>query len=116
MKWLCEVHRKYKLRDETYHVIARIVDLYLTKKDINIDYIHIFAFTVLYIASKYEDIYYPNLEKYIKACSSGKFSKTEVLSFEREILETIDFNIFAPSMLRFLERYNILSNLEAEEK
>ena len=53
------------------------------------------------IATKYEEIYPPDL-KDLLSVSENKFTKEEVLKLEFEILSTLEFNFFAPSLLRFL--------------
>lgn len=62
----------------------------------------------LLIASKYEEIYPPSLADFL-AVSENKFSKLTVLEFEREILQTLNFEVTAPSAYRFLQRYRRLS-------
>lgn len=48
--------------------------------------------------------------------SENKFTKEEVLQLEYEILTTLDFNFFVPSLLRFLQRYRKLSNTASDEQ
>jgi cyclin B len=57
--------------------------------------------TALLIATKYEEIYPPDL-KDLLSVSENKFAREEVLKMENHILSTLEFNFFAPSSLRFL--------------
>ena len=68
----------------------------------------------LLIATKYEEIYPPEL-KDLLSVSENKFTKEEVLKLEFDILTTLDFNFFVPSLLRFLQRYRKLSNTASDE-
>ena len=60
------------------------------------------------IAAKYEEIYPPKLSDFLQV-SENKFTAKMVLKMEQEILETLNFNITAPSAYRFLQRYRRLS-------
>lgn len=71
--------------------------------------------TALLIATKYEEIYPPDL-KDLLSVSENKFSKEEVLKMENQILSTLEFNFFAPSSLRFLERYRKISNTASDDQ
>jgi hypothetical protein len=68
----------------------------------------------LLIATKYEEIYPPEL-KDLLSVSENKFTKEEVLKLEFDILTTLDFNFFVPSLLRFLQRFRKLSNTASDE-
>jgi hypothetical protein len=48
--------------------------------------------------------------------SENKYTKEEVLKIENDILKTLEFNLFAPSSLRFLERYSKLSDTASDPK
>lgn len=60
------------------------------------------------IASKYEEIYAPEIRDFIYM-TDNTYNKEQILKMERDILYTLDFKITAPSILRFLERYTKLS-------
>ena len=61
-----------------------------------------------------EDLITPEL-KDLLSVSENKFTKEEVLKLEFDILTTLDFNFFVPSLLRFLQRYRKLSNTASDE-
>jgi len=63
--------------------------------------LHLLGVAALLIATKYEEIYPPDLKDLLNV-SENKFTKEEVLKLEEEILNTLEFNFFAPSLLRFL--------------
>ena len=64
--------------------------------------------TTLLISTKYEEIYPPELRDLL-AVSENKFTRTQVLDMEREILEVLEFKVTSPSGYRFLQRYRRLS-------
>ena len=76
---------------------------------------HLLGVTALLIATKYEEIYPPDL-KDLLSVSENKFSKEEVLKMEFHILTTLEFNFFAQSALRFLERYRKISNTASDDQ
>jgi G2/mitotic-specific cyclin-B, other len=57
------------------------------------------------IASKYEEIYAPEVRDFVYITDKA-YTKEEILKMEQQILMTLDFNITTPSPYRFLERYN----------
>jgi G2/mitotic-specific cyclin-B, other len=60
------------------------------------------------IASKYEEIYAPEIRDFIYM-TDKTYTKEQILSMERDILYSLDFKITVPSIYRFLERYSKLS-------
>jgi len=100
---------------ETLYVTVSIIDRYLSKVPILKSQLHLLGVTALLIATKYEEIYPPELKELLKI-SDDKFSKEDVLALENHILATLEFNFFAPSILRFLERYRKISNTASDDQ
>ena len=71
--------------------------------------------TALLIATKYEEIYPPEL-KDLLSVSENKFSREEVLKLENHILSSLEFNFFASTSYRFLERYKKISNTASDDQ
>jgi len=99
---------------ETLHVTVGIIDRFLSISEIKKSQLHLLGVTALLIATKYEEIYPPEL-KDLLSISENKFSKAEVLTMETEILTTLDFNFTLPSSLRFLERFRKLSTTASDD-
>lgn len=59
------------------------------------------------IASKYEEIYSPEVRDFEYVCDNA-YTKQQILLQERDILSTLDFDITVPSINRFLERFTKL--------
>lgn len=70
--------------------------------------LHLLGVATLLIATKYEEIYPPELRELL-AISENKFTKEQVLKMEKEILTQLGFVLTAPSAYRFLQRYRMLS-------
>ena len=109
VEWIIDVHRKFRLMPETLYVTVFLIDRFLSLKQIKKSQLHILGVTTLLIATKYEEIYPPDL-KDLLSVSENKFTRTEVLSMERDILRTLEFNFTTPSAYRFLERFRRLSS------
>jgi len=57
--WLTDVHRKFKMNQETLHLAVNLVDRVTCEKVISKKFYQLVGITCLFIASKYEDIYPP---------------------------------------------------------
>jgi hypothetical protein len=60
--------------------------------------------TSLLIASKYEEIYPPELKDFVFITDKA-YNKEDVLQMEYNILNILSFDITFPTIHRFLERY-----------
>lgn len=60
--------------------------------------------TALLIASKYEEIYAPEVKDFVYTTANA-YSIKEVLEMECSMLTTLEFNITTPTAYRFLERF-----------
>lgn len=107
--WLIDVHRKFKLLPETLYCTVQTIDRYLAKVTIKKTQLQMLGVTALLIATKYEEIYPPEL-KQLMGLQEVSFTKKDVLNLEFDILKTLEFNYFGPSPYRFLERYSTISD------
>lgn len=99
---------------ETLYVTVYVIDRFLSLQQLKKNQLHILGVTALLISTKYEEIYPPEL-KDLLTVSENKFTKAEVLKMEQRILQTVEFDITAPSAYRFLERFRRLSTLVGNE-
>lgn len=91
IEWIIDVHRKFRLMPETLYVTVSIVDRFLSVCEIKKSQLHLLGVTSLLIATKYEEIYPPELKDLLNI-SENKFTKAEVLTMEAKVLTTLDFN------------------------
>lgn len=102
--WVIDVHLKFKLTAETLFLGVSVLDRYLSKHQISREKFQLLGISCLFLASKYEDIYPPDLKECLFV-TENSYSREEFLRLEGEILTTIDFKIKVPTSLVFLERY-----------
>lgn len=72
VEWIIDVHRKFRLMPETLYVTVYLIDRYLSLKQIKKSQLHILGVTALLIATKYEEIYPPDLKDLLQV-SENKF-------------------------------------------
>lgn len=72
---MIDVHRKFKLKSEGLYVCQYVVDKFLSKQKIQNSQLHLLGVTTLLIATKYEEIYPPELRDFLHV-SENKFSKS----------------------------------------
>lgn len=72
VEWIIDVHRKFRLLPETLYVTVFLIDRYLSIQPIKKAQLHILGVTALLIATKYEEIYPPELKDLLQV-SENKF-------------------------------------------
>lgn len=102
--WLVEVHLKFKLVPETLYLTVNIIDRYLQKSQVSRPKLQLVGVTSLLIASKYEEIYPPELRDLVYICDRA-YSKNEILDMEETVLRALAYQITIPSAHAFLVRY-----------
>ena len=76
--WIIEVHLRFKLLPETLFLTVNLIDRYLTKTAIMRTRLQLVAVAALLIASKYEEIYMPELKDFV-FISDNAYTKDEIL-------------------------------------
>ena len=102
--WLVEVHLKFKLVPETLYLTVNLIDRYLARTEVSRPKLQLVGVTALLIASKYEEIYPPELRDLVYICDRA-YSKNEILEMEEIILKKLEYKITIPSAHAFLVRY-----------
>jgi G2/mitotic-specific cyclin-B, other len=77
--WLVEVHLKFKLVPETLYLTINLIDRYLERKEVSRPKLQLVGVTCLLIASKYEEIYPPELRDLVYICDRA-YAKPDVRS------------------------------------
>jgi Cyclin, N-terminal domain len=78
--WLVEVHLKFKLVPETLYLTINLIDRYLNLAEVSRPKLQLVGVTCLLIASKYEEIYPPELRDLVYICDRA-YTKNDVCSF-----------------------------------
>ena len=73
----------------------------MSKKKITKSQLQLLCVTTLWVASKYEEIYPPELNDFLLV-SENKFTRAEIIKMEKDLLATMNFMITVPSSFRFL--------------
>ena len=106
---LIEVHLKFKLIPETLFMRVNIIDRFLERQIIQRTRLQLVGVTAMLIASKYEEIYAPEVRDFVYITDKA-YTKEEILKMEQCILQALDFNMTTPSSYRFLERFSKIVN------
>jgi len=102
--WLVEVHLKFKLVPETLYLTVNLIDRYLSVKEVERPNLQLVGVSCLLIASKYEEIYPPELRDLVYVCDRA-YSGNEILDMEEAVLKALDYQVTIPSAHCFLVRY-----------
>jgi len=102
--WLVEAHRQFKLVPETIYLAVNILDRFLDRTQVTRPKLQLVAVAALLIASKYEEIYHPDLRDLVYICDHA-YTKKEIVQMEGTILKTLEYKITIPSAHVFLVRY-----------
>mmetsp|Transcript_3134 Transcript_3134/g.5830 ORF Transcript_3134/g.5830 Transcript_3134/m.5830 type:complete len:383 (+) Transcript_3134:182-1330(+) len=102
--WLVEVHLKFKLVPETLYLTINVIDRYLERATVTRPKLQLVGVTALLIASKYEEIYPPELRDLVYICDHA-YRKEQILQMEETILKCLEYKITIPSAHAFLVRY-----------
>lgn len=109
--WIAEIHQKFKLLPETLYLTVNLVDRFLEKVPISKQKLQLVGITSMLIASKYQEIYPPELRDFVHVCDKA-YTREEILDMEGNILKTLQFNLTIPTSLTFLERFSRLGSLD----
>ena len=110
--WMVEVHVKFKLLTETMFLSVNLVDRFLSIKPITRTKLQLVGITAMLLASKYEEIYSPELRDFIHIADKA-YTREEILRMERLMLTTLDFNLSASTPLHFLRRFSKASKSDS---
>ena len=110
VEWLSYVNHYFGLSNETLFLCVNIMDRYISKKIISLDIYQLVGISSYLIASKYEDREAPSIEELIYI-SKNIYSHTDIVSMEKEILTTLNFEIFSVSPYQFFSYFYIISEI-----
>lgn len=113
--WLIEVHTRFHLLPETLFLAVNIVDRFLSKKVIQLDNFQLVGITAMFIASKYEEVLSPYLTNFKRITNDG-FTEEEILSAERFVLSTLDYDLSYPNPMNFLRRVSKADNYDIQSR
>lgn len=112
--WLIDVHLKFKLIPETLYLTVNLIDRYLSHVVIPRQKLQLVGVTAMLIASKYEEIYPPEVKDF-EYVTDKAYTREEILEMEGKMLHCFNFNLTMTSSFRFLERFAKVSRFEEKD-
>lgn len=109
--WLIEVHNRFHLLPETLFLAVNIIDRFLSRKVVRLDRLQLIGVTGMFIASKYEEVLSPHVASFRHVADDG-FSEAEILSAERWVLASLDYDLSYPNPMNFLRRISKADNYD----
>lgn len=118
VSWLIEVHRKFKLLDETLYLTVHIIDICLHSKNEDITWnksnFQLLGISALLLACKYEEIYFPHISDFY-CITDRAFSIQQIINCEFLICKMLNYFILTCYPIRFLELYKYIFDLSEAE-
>ncbi|CCC67960.1 hypothetical protein NCAS_0A14020 [Naumovozyma castellii] len=115
IEWIVEVHLRFRLLPETLYLTVNIIDRFLSNQEIALNKFQLIAAAALFIASKYEEINCPTLNDIIYMLNEA-YSKQDILTAERLILNVLEFELGWPGPMSFLRRVSKADDYEHETR
>jgi len=113
--WLLEVHTRFRLLPETLFLAVNIIDRFLSTKVVQLDRLQLVGVTAMFIASKYEEVLSPHVQNFVHVADEG-FSEAEILSAERFVLASLDYDLSYPNPMNFLRRISKADNYDIQTR
>jgi len=113
--WLIDLHKRFRLEQETLYLGINLLDRYLSKKTVYKTSFQLVGCTALLLSSKYEEIYPPVAQDFVYM-SANAFTREQLLQMETQMLNALAFNLTVPSILCFSQRFLKVVGVAPEEK
>ncbi|CDY14091.1 BnaC02g02080D [Brassica napus] len=102
--WLLEVNVKFELNLETLYLTVNIIDRFLSVKAVPKRELQLVGISALLIASKYEEIWPPQVNDLVYVTDNAYNSK-QILVMEKTILGNLEWYLTVPTQYVFLVRF-----------
>ncbi|CAF0731555.1 unnamed protein product [Rotaria sp. Silwood1] len=103
--WLYQVHDRFKLLSDTFHMTIHLIDRYLQIVDVSKHELQLIGSTALLLACKYEEMAIPGMNDFVYV-SDNAYSKDDMKEMERRIISTLSFDLGRPLSINYLRRYS----------
>ncbi|XP_031351573.1 G2/mitotic-specific cyclin-B [Photinus pyralis] len=114
VNWMVEVHINFRSLLETFHLSVSLFDRYLQQHmTIGRETLQLVGVTAILIASKYEEMYVPEITDFEYICDNT-FSFSDIIKMERDMLTTLKFNLGRPLSIHFLRRFNKVAKVTSD--
>lgn len=112
--WLCQVHHRFHLLQETLYLTVAIIDRFLQASPVTRNKLQLVGVTSMLIASKYEEMYAPEVADFVYITDNA-YTKKEILEMEQTILKALSFSFGRPLCLHFLRRNSKAGQVDANK-
>ncbi|KAK4481535.1 hypothetical protein RD792_012436 [Penstemon davidsonii] len=102
--WLFEVAEEYKVTSDTLYLTVSYIDRFLSTNAITRNNLQLLGVSSMLIASKYEEISPQKVEVFCDI-TANKYTKSEVVKMEADVLESLRFEMGNPTVKTFLRRF-----------
>uniref|UniRef100_A0A7S0HEJ3 Cyclin N-terminal domain-containing protein n=1 Tax=Hanusia phi TaxID=3032 RepID=A0A7S0HEJ3_9CRYP len=109
--WLIEVHLKFKLRQETLYLCFQLIDRFLSSNTVPRQSLQLVGMTGLMLASKYEEIYPPEIRDYIYICDNA-YTRDQILKMEQTMLNKLNYTLSLPTCWSWMKRFAKVAHKE----
>lgn len=108
--WLVDVSVHFEVMNETLHFAINYIDRTLSKLPIEKNKLQLIGVSCMKIADVFNERskeYYrqENAAEYAYI-TADEYTPSEVIAMEKEILNVLDFELYAPTSVAFLKLYN----------
>ena len=103
--WLIEVHKEYKLRQETIYLAVNLLDRFCSLEPVERNKYQLLGITCIWIAAKYEENHgkVPNVRNLSFMCCDS-YTEKEFTSLEKVILLAVSFDLGFVTPETFMKR------------
>jgi hypothetical protein len=102
--WLLDVQECFFLLRETTYLAVDLLDRYLAQEEVSCSDLRLVGLAAFWIASKYEDIYPPDVDGLCFVCQGAYFPQA-IIDMEEKMLKTLDYRVTVPTAHAFLVRF-----------
>ncbi|CAG0903766.1 unnamed protein product [Cyprideis torosa] len=103
--WMVEMQESFELTHETLYLAVKLMDIYLSKKEVLKNKLQLVGAACMFISAKYEErvVSTPMLDD-VKYICEDTYSQDEIKAMERDVFRTIGFDLGMPTSYTFLRR------------
>ena len=88
---------------ETLYLTTNLIDRYLSINSVSRKNLQLVGVTAMLLAAKYEEIWAPEVQDFV-FISDNAYSRDQVLTMEKNMLNSLKFNLTVPTPYVFMVR------------
>lgn len=112
--WLVQVHAKFRLLPETLYMCVAVMDRFLQVQPVSRKKLQLVGITALLLASKYEEMFSPNIEDFVYITDNA-YTSSQIREMETLILKELKFELGRPLPLHFLRRASKAGEVDVQQ-